>query len=78
MMEQKNLQQLVQQFVADAVVEKSIPFGNGHINDTYKVELENGETYLLQRVNHNVFKDVQGMMNNIQQVTKHIGIIFSR
>lgn len=62
----------MQQFVANAEVLESCPFGNGHINDTYKVVLKNQRAYLLQRINHNVFQDVQGMMNNIQKVTQHI------
>ncbi|MDF1550329.1 MAG: hypothetical protein P1P88_21065, partial [Bacteroidales bacterium] len=38
-------------------------FGNGHINDTYKLILENkSEQYILQRINHNVFPDPQGII----------------
>ncbi|MBR2861596.1 MAG: phosphotransferase [Clostridia bacterium] len=42
-----------------------IPWGNGHINDTFRVNDE----YLLQRINTNVFKDPKGLMNNIYLVT---------
>lgn len=45
------------------------PYGEGHINDTYLVICENNEQYILQRINHNVFKDVEGLMNNIYSVT---------
>lgn len=71
-MNKENIQKLMQQFVADAEILETGTFGNGHINDTFRVLLKNGNAYLLQRVNHNVFRDVQGMMNNIQKVTKHI------
>lgn len=71
-MKQQDIQELMQQFVVGAEVLEACSFGNGHINDTFRVTLKNGKTYLLQRVNHNVFRDVQGMMNNIQKVTKHI------
>lgn len=71
-MEKNNIKEIVREFITNAEVVAFVPFGNGHINDTYKVSLENGEAYLLQRINHNVFRDVQGMMNNIQQVTQHI------
>lgn len=48
------------------------PFGSGHINDTYLVH-DNQETpYLLQRINHQVYGDVQGMMDNIRRVTEHL------
>ncbi len=71
-MKQMEIAQLMREFVENAKVKEALPFGNGHINDTYLVKLENAKAYLLQRINHNVFKDVQGMMNNIQKVTQHI------
>ena len=50
------------------------PLGNGLINDTYKVETE-GETtpdYVLQRINHNVFQNVDALQKNIELVTRHL------
>jgi len=44
------------------------PLGSGHINDSYRV----GDGYLLQRINHHVFPDVTGLMNNIDLVTRHL------
>ena len=40
-------------------------YGNGHINDTFRV----GVVYILQRINTNIFKDVDGLMRNITLVT---------
>lgn len=52
---------------------EATPFGDGHINDTLKVTTENGEVkYVLQRINHNIFKDVEMLQNNIHTVTSHI------
>jgi aminoglycoside phosphotransferase (APT) family kinase protein len=51
------------------------PFGSGHINDTYRVVFDRaGEpmVFILQRINHNVFKDPVAMMDNIQRVTSHL------
>jgi hypothetical protein len=49
------------------------PFGNGHINDTLKVTTASGtDRYVLQRINHHIFKDVEMLQNNIQIVTSHI------
>jgi thiamine kinase-like enzyme len=49
------------------------PFGSGHINDTYRVTTPaNGEDYLLQKINGHVFKDVNGLMNNMLYVTNHL------
>ena len=50
------------------------PYGSGHINDTYKAYYDdNGQRvhYIRQRVNHNIFKDVPGLMENIGRVTRH-------
>jgi Ser/Thr protein kinase RdoA (MazF antagonist) len=47
------------------------PFGSGHINDTFKIETE-GMNYLLQRINHSIFKDVEGLTDNFLKVTEHI------
>jgi hypothetical protein len=50
------------------------PYGSGHINDTYKVYYdEDGQEkhYIHQRVNHNVFKNVPGLMENVGRVTRH-------
>ncbi|GAA3984164.1 phosphotransferase enzyme family protein [Mucilaginibacter dorajii] len=49
-------------------------YGSGHINDTYL--LKNREPglpdYLLQKINDHVFKDVEGLMSNIDQVISHL------
>jgi len=52
---------------------EAIPFGNGHINDTLKVTTGSGTAkYVLQRINHHIFKDVEMLQNNIRIVTSHI------
>jgi len=51
------------------------PFGTGHINDTFHLiyQTDGGEKrYILQRINHHVFKDPAAMMENIRRVTSHI------
>lgn len=48
------------------------PYGNGHINDTYLFRTEEGETihsYILQRINHQVFRQPKELMENIRLVT---------
>ncbi|MEN7973389.1 MAG: aminoglycoside phosphotransferase family protein [Verrucomicrobiota bacterium] len=50
------------------------PYGSGHINDTFKVVYEEDGRevhYIHQRVNHNIFKDVPALMDNIGRVTRH-------
>jgi Ser/Thr protein kinase RdoA (MazF antagonist) len=48
------------------------PFGAGHINDTFRATSDGGNDYLLQRINHHVFKDVPGLMDNLVNVTRHL------
>jgi hypothetical protein len=53
-----------------------LPVARGHINDTYVLNCrKNGNDirYVLQRINHAVFKDPPSMMANIIRVTEHIG-----
>lgn len=47
-----------------------MPYGDGHINDTFKIGP--GEKYLLQRINHNIFKEPEKLMENIENVTEHL------
>ncbi|MDF9831486.1 aminoglycoside phosphotransferase family protein [Parabacteroides sp. PF5-6] len=49
------------------------PFGNGHINDTLKVTTDDGQVkYILQRINHQIFTNVDMLQQNIHVVTTHI------
>lgn len=51
------------------------PYGTGHINDTYLVNMANGgspEPFILQRINHNIFKTPPLLMENILRVTSHV------
>jgi len=45
---------------------------SGHINDTYLIETSNKKNFVLQRINHGVFKDVPGLINNKVSISKHI------
>ena len=58
------------------------PFGAGHINETYAVYMpgQDGDelSYVLQRVNSNVFKDPAGVMDNIFGVTEYLRNVIRR
>lgn len=66
------LTDVVLQFDLAGQIDSIKPLGNGLINDTYKVETAGGPSYVLQRINHNIFKDVELLQNNIVSVTSHI------
>jgi aminoglycoside phosphotransferase (APT) family kinase protein len=52
-----------------------VPYGSGHINDTFAITFDQAGTlgrYILQRVNRRIFKDVPALMENIRRVTAHV------
>ena len=64
------------QFQLNGEVCDAAPYGSGHINDSYRVVCEGaGATsrYIVQRINHQIFKDPVSMMSNIERVTRHLG-----
>ena len=63
--------EIAKQFALDREPIKAEPYGCGHINDTYCVYAAD-KRYILQRINHNVFPNVKGLMSNIQRVTETI------
>lgn len=47
-------------------------YGSGHINHTFLLICEENRqeySYILQQINHIVFKDIEGLMQNIKKVT---------
>ena len=72
-MDQKLLS-IVDQFAIQGTVAEIKPLGEGLINDTLLVKTTPADApnYVLQRVNTNVFPDVEMVMNNIHAVTTHI------
>lgn len=49
-----------------------IPFGSGLINHTWKVNHSNGDAYILQRVNHNVFKVPGDIAHNVRLIGDYL------
>lgn len=67
------LNSVVKHFDLKGKVDSIKPLGNGLINDTYIVKTEgDAPDYVLQRINHNIFTDVDTLMTNICEVTSHI------
>lgn len=69
-----DLQSIVSHFRLQARVHDISPLGNGLINDTYKVTTDGSDApdYVLQRINHTVFSDVDMLQGNMEAVTRHI------
>ncbi|AYV34112.1 aminoglycoside phosphotransferase family protein [Erysipelothrix rhusiopathiae] len=62
---------ILNQFQLDGDIVSCELYGNGHINDTYRVETLN-DVYILQRINTHVFKKPELLMENIGRVTRFI------
>ena len=63
---------VIPEFQLEGKLQECIPFGNGHINDTYRLtfETERGiRRYILQRMNTSIFTKPKELMENIEGVT---------
>jgi Ser/Thr protein kinase RdoA (MazF antagonist) len=63
------------QFHLPGEVVSAVPYGTGHVNDTYLVACQlDGRTvrHILQRINHEVFKNPPALMENVARVTDHV------
>jgi hypothetical protein len=71
-----DIRSLTRQFQLHGKFVTASPYGNGHINDTYCAVFDEGGKrvrYIVQRINHLIFKDPPALMANIQRVTAHLG-----
>lgn len=69
-MDQKNLRAISDKFSIKGNFIESKPFGSGHINDTYLLTTSTNK-YILQRINHGIFPEVEKMNQNIAKALSH-------
>lgn len=67
-----DFQKIISQFQVDGELVSCERYGEGHINETYLAVMDNGfrTNYILQKINTNLFRDVDKLMNNIRLVTE--------
>ncbi|MCX7045869.1 MAG: aminoglycoside phosphotransferase family protein [Candidatus Sumerlaeota bacterium] len=66
---------IARQFAIWGQFKNARPYGSGHINDTFAVTFNQGGArvrYILQRINHNIFKNPPALMENVVRVTDHV------
>jgi hypothetical protein len=66
------LKEAAGQFAIEGALLECVPYGSGHINDTFCALYKQGgkdKRYILQRMNKNIFTDPVGLMENISNVT---------
>ncbi len=59
-------------FPLDGRVVSGEPIQSGHINHTFHITTDRGHEYILQSINGGIFKDIPGLMRNIQLVTEYL------
>ena len=66
--------EIVRAFCVEGAVTAVEPLGKGLINDTYRVKTLEADKpdYVLQRINHHIFSDVELLQHNIEVVTNHL------
>jgi hypothetical protein len=74
-MAEHDIKSIVKHFHICGQLTEVRPLTRGHINDTYVLTTKQDKhivRYLLQRINHTIFKDPPSLMRNIIRVTEHI------
>lgn len=70
-----DIQAVAGRFLIPGEFLNAAPYGNGHINDTYAAVFDQDGTrvrFIIQRINHNIFRNPGGLMDNVQRVTSHL------
>ena len=68
----REISEIIGMFAFPGTFVEVIPYGNGHINDTYRLTFEQDGRpvhYILQRMNRQVFQKPEELMENIEGVT---------
>ena len=66
------MQDIINAFMLEGQPVRCIPYGSGHINQTWLIETDKPHRYILQKVNTGIFKDPDGLMDNIVRVTEYL------
>lgn len=72
---EENLTHILRRFDIKGALTELNPIKRGHINDTYDCSFEAdgvSRRFVLQRINHIVFKNVPALMENVARVTRHL------
>lgn len=72
-MRMEEIREKIEQFQLPGKVDEVKPFGNGHINDTYLCRIVKEDAadirIIFQRMNHEIFKKPEELMENVLHVT---------
>ncbi|PKQ44406.1 phosphotransferase enzyme family protein [Confluentibacter flavum] len=68
----EKLKIIFNQFQHEGEFESYQELASGHINDSYLIKTNHKPYFVLQRINHEVFKDVPGLIENKVAISQHI------
>lgn len=71
-MEPSYLQDAIKAFAFRGNVTGCVRYGNGHINETYRVTTDTDERYILQRLNPYIFHNPLDLIENVIAVTGYL------
>ncbi len=71
-MKPQQLKEIFSQFKHNSTFKSFSELSTGHINDTYLIKTDGVTNYVLQRINHNVFKNIPALMANKVNISKHL------
>jgi aminoglycoside phosphotransferase (APT) family kinase protein len=67
--------ELIDEFHIGGKWRETHPYGSGHINDTFAVRYDEAgleSRYILQRINTEVFPDLDALSGNLERITNHL------
>ena len=70
--EEENIREVVMHFRPEDKIMSVQPHGSGHINHTFLVETDGKQRYVLQKINTDIFRDTDQLMENIVNVTSYL------
>ena len=71
-MDVEKLKHIFNQFKHNATFSSYQDLASGHINDTYLIKTSSKPYFVLQRINHFVFKDIPNLVANKVKVSQHL------
>lgn len=66
----QEIKSVIDAFALEGTLTECIPYGSGHINDTYRLTYDTGKRYILQRMNKSIFTKPVELMENVSGVTE--------
>lgn len=71
-MENEKIMEVIGRFDFPGTLQECVPYGSGHINDTYRLTFRTGsgpKRFILQKMNRSIFVKPEELMENVSRVT---------